>query len=211
MPERHQRHKLLEGRLSSRTGWKRRPCFNEYGMDRSGLSTRCCAAQFGRRDMPAANITCSASGPRRSEARRAVTRGSQTSPLVAGLGSLIMGFGMGFLSTAAIVLIQDSVGWTERGAATASNLFARNLGSTLGAAVLGTVLNASLARDHSGSLQRVQELLHGQGAIVGAAASRAGLVHGLHLTFWGVLIIALLAVLLSVFVPRVTFGTRPPK
>ncbi len=134
-----------------------------------------------------------------------------TSPLVAGLGSLIMGFGMGFLSTAAIVLIQDSVGWTERGAATASNLFARNLGSTLGAAVLGTVLNASLARDHSGSLQQVQELLHGQGAIVGAAASRAGLAHGLHLTFWGVLIIALLAVLLSVFVPHVTFGTRPPK
>lgn len=134
-----------------------------------------------------------------------------TSPLMAGLGSLIMGFGMGFLSTAAIVLIQDSVGWTERGAATASNLFARNLGSTLGAAVLGTVLNASLARDHSGSLQQIQELLHGQGAIVGAAASRAGLAHGLHLTFWGVLIIALLALFLSVFVPRVSFETRPPE
>ena len=74
-------------------------------------------------------------------------------------GSLVMGFGMGFLSTAAIVLIQDSVGWAERGAATASNLFARNLGSTLGATVLGAVLNASLARGHSGSLQQVQQLL----------------------------------------------------
>ena len=59
------------------------------------------------------------------------------SPFVAGLGSLVMGFGMGFFSKAAIVLIQDSVGWSERGAATASNLFARNLGSTLGANVLG--------------------------------------------------------------------------
>lgn len=130
-------------------------------------------------------------------------------PLVAGLGSLIMGFGMGFLSTAAIVLIQDSVGWAERGAATASNLFARNLGSTLGAAVLGTVLNASLARDHSGSLQQIQELLHAHGAIVGATASRAGLAHGLHLTFWGVLIIAVLTLALSAFVPRVTFGPGP--
>ncbi|WP_277982871.1 hypothetical protein [Sphingomonas faeni] len=54
-----------------------------------------------------------------------------TPPLVAGLGSLTMGFGTGFPSTAAIVLIQDSDGRTERGAATASNLFARNLGSTL--------------------------------------------------------------------------------
>jgi EmrB/QacA subfamily drug resistance transporter len=129
-----------------------------------------------------------------------------TTPLVAGLGSLIMGFGMGFLSTAAIVLIQDSVGWGERGAATASNLFSRNLGSTLGAAVLGTVLNVSLARDRSGSLQQIQELLHSQGSIIGAAASRAGLAHGLHLTFWGVLIIAFATLALSAFVPSVTFG-----
>jgi MFS family permease len=128
-----------------------------------------------------------------------------TSPLLAGLGSLVMGFGMGFLSTAAIVLIQDSVGWAERGAATASNLFARNLGSTLGAAVLGTVLNVSLSQGHAGSLQQVQQLLHAPGAVVGAAASRAALAHGLHLTFWGVLFIAVVTLALSTLVPRVTF------
>ena len=33
------------------------------------------------------------------------------SPAVAGAGSTVMGFGMGFLSTSAIVIIQDSVGW----------------------------------------------------------------------------------------------------
>jgi len=115
-----------------------------------------------------------------------------------------MGFGMGFLSTAAIVLIQGSVGWAERGAATASNLFARNLGSTLGAAVLGTVLNASLARGHAGSLQQVQQLLAGHGSAVGAVASRAGLAHSLHLTFWGVLLIAGVTLALSVFVPKAT-------
>ena len=130
------------------------------------------------------------------------------SPLVAGLGSLVMGFGMGFLSTAAIVLIQTSVGWAERGAATSSNLFARNLGSTLGAAVLGTVLNASLARGHAGSLQQIQQLLHGEGSAVGALASRAGLANGLHVTFWGVLLIAVATLALSIFVPRVAFGAR---
>ena len=130
------------------------------------------------------------------------------SPLVAGLGSLVMGFGMGFLSNAAIVLIQDSVGWAERGAATASNLFARNLGSTLGAAVLGAVLDASLARGRAGSLEQVQQLLHGQG-IVGAAASRAGLAQGLHQTFCGVLLIAIITLALSVLVPRVTDAAEP--
>ena len=69
-----------------------------------------------------------------------------TPVIVAGLGSLVIGFGLGFFSTAAIVLIQDSVGWSERGAATSSNIFARNLGSTLGATVLGAVLNLGLAR-----------------------------------------------------------------
>jgi EmrB/QacA subfamily drug resistance transporter len=130
------------------------------------------------------------------------------SPLVAGLGSLVMGFGMGFLSTAAIVLIQESVGWTQRGAATASNLFARNLGSTLGATVLGTVLNASLARGHSGSLQQIQQLLHGQGLATGAMVARAGLANGLHLTFWGVFLVAAITLALSVFVPKVSFGRQ---
>jgi EmrB/QacA subfamily drug resistance transporter len=124
------------------------------------------------------------------------------SPLVAGLGSLIMGFGMGFFSTAAIVLIQDSVGWSERGAATASNLFARNLGSTLGATVLGVVLNASLSRDGGGSLQQIQRLLSQHGHAIDEATSRAALAHGLHLTFWGVLLIAAATLGLALLVPR---------
>ena len=74
-----------------------------------------------------------------------VALGPATSPVVAGVGSIVMGLGMGFLSTSAIVIIQDSVGWAERGSATASNLFSRNLGSTLGATALGAVLNISLA------------------------------------------------------------------
>jgi EmrB/QacA subfamily drug resistance transporter len=129
-----------------------------------------------------------------------------SSPLLAGAGSLVMGFGMGFLSTAAIVLIQDSVGWAERGAATASNLFARNLGSTLGATLLGAVLNIVLSRAHPGALEQVQRLLEGRAAGLSDAASRAALAHGLHVTFWGVLVIAAFTLALSGFVPDVAFG-----
>jgi hypothetical protein len=66
------------------------------------------------------------------------------------------------------------------------------------------VLNASLARGHAGSLQQVQQLLAGKGAAAGALASRAGLAHGLHLTFWGVLLIAGVTLALSMFVPKAT-------
>ena len=124
------------------------------------------------------------------------------SPLLAGLGSLVMGFGMGFFSTAAIVLIQNSVDWAERGAATASNLFARNLGSTLGATVLGAVLTASLGWGHAGSLEHVQSLLRGQGSAAELVATRAALAHGLHLAFWGVLLIAAATLAVAVLVPR---------
>ena len=80
-----------------------------------------------------------------------VALGPATSPVVAGVGSIVMGLGMGFLSTSAIVIIQDSVGWAERGPATASNLFSRNLGSTLGATALGAVLNINLAHLGNGA------------------------------------------------------------
>ena len=84
------------------------------------------------------------------------------SPVVAGVGSAVMGFGMGFLSTSAIVIIQDCVEWGERGSATASNIFSRNLGSTLGATMLGAVLNISLAHRGDGAavhFDQIRQLL----------------------------------------------------
>ncbi len=125
------------------------------------------------------------------------------SPWVAGVGSLVMGFGMGFLSTAAIVIIQDSVGWAERGSATAANLFARNLGSTLGATVLGAALNVSLARGGAVSAEQIRHLLdRGANAVVGNDV-RAMLGHSLHVTFWGVLVIAGATALATLLVPSV--------
>ena len=60
----------------------------------------------------------------------------------------IVGLGMGLLSSASIILIQEIVDWSERGSVTASFLFARSLGSTFGATMFGAVLNFGLI--HSG-------------------------------------------------------------
>ena len=130
---------------------------------------------------------------------------------VAGLGSLVVGFGMGLFSTAAIILIQESVGWSERGAATASNIFARNLGSTLGATVLGGVLNAGLAQA-GGSAEVSSEALRRVLDVSGSGAAdqvvRDMLAQALHHTFWALFAIAVLTVMVAWLVPSVTLQAK---
>jgi EmrB/QacA subfamily drug resistance transporter len=134
------------------------------------------------------------------------------SPIIAGLGSTVMGLGMGFLTSSAIIIIQEHADWSERGSATASNVFSRNLGSTLGAAVLGGVLNISLAahRDDSAgaSYGQLRELLEHPASFVGDPAVRAALGASLHVTFWAIFMIAALTLASALLVPSVTLAPR---
>ena len=134
----------------------------------------------------------------------------ESSPVIAGIGSLVMGFGMGLLSVSALVLIQEIVEWHERGSATASNLFSRNLGNTLGATVLGAVVNFGLTRsDAPVSSEQLRQLLSAErGSIPGDAAIRLALQGALNLTFWTMLAMTLLIVVLAVLVPA-DFARRP--
>ncbi|MGE7602226.1 MDR family MFS transporter [Peribacillus sp. NPDC097675] len=68
----------------------------------------------------------------------------EAGPLLAAMGSFFVGVGMGLTSTSFIVVIQKTVSWERRGIATASNMFMRNLGNTVGAALLGGVMNTRL-------------------------------------------------------------------
>lgn len=65
-------------------------------------------------------------------------------PVWAALASFFVGVGMGMTTTSFIVSIQSTVGWEQRGVATAANMFMRNLGNTIGAALLGGILNSQL-------------------------------------------------------------------
>ncbi|WP_170008674.1 MDR family MFS transporter [Bacillus fonticola] len=65
-----------------------------------------------------------------------------SSPLHAAAGSFFVGIGMGLTSTAFIVSIQSTVPWHERGVATAANMFMRSMGTTIGAALLGGIVNS---------------------------------------------------------------------
>ena len=57
----------------------------------------------------------------------------------------VIGLGMGLVATPSLIAAQASVGWAERGVATGTNMFARSMGSAVGAAVLGAVANGVIA------------------------------------------------------------------
>ncbi|RCW71917.1 MDR family MFS transporter [Saliterribacillus persicus] len=65
-------------------------------------------------------------------------------PVYAGISSFIVGIGMGLTSTTFIVAIQSTVPWEKRGVATSLNMFMRIIGSAVGAAFLGGILNQQL-------------------------------------------------------------------
>lgn len=58
---------------------------------------------------------------------------------------LLLGGALGLFQLPLIIGVQSSVGWAERGTATASILFCRQVGQSVGAALFGAVANATLA------------------------------------------------------------------
>ncbi|QIA26537.1 MFS transporter [Thermaerobacter sp. PB12/4term] len=70
--------------------------------------------------------------------------GPDGSPLQVAAGCFLVGVSMGLAMTTYIVSIQESVPRHERGVATGSQAFARMLGSAVGAALLGGVINTRL-------------------------------------------------------------------
>ena len=139
-----------------------------------------------------------------------ITLGPDSSPVAAALGSLVMGLGMGLLSVSSLVLIQEIVDWSQRGSVTASNLFARNLGSTVGATVFGAVVNFGLSHVTGGvavTADQLQQLLQSPvGTIGGDPAVRLALQHALHLMFWAMFLGAVAIALIATLVPTVTLG-----
>ncbi len=133
---------------------------------------------------------------------------SSTPPVVAGLGSAVVGFGMGLSSSASIVLVQEIVDWSERGSVTAAYLFARTLGSTFGATVFGSVLNFGLLHAGLGAVtsEQLRSLFDGDAAANDAL--KAALDGSLRVTFVSMFVVALLVAATAALVPKVKFVMR---
>ncbi|WP_328399680.1 MDR family MFS transporter [Nocardia sp. NBC_00403] len=99
----------------------------------------------------------------------------------------VIGIGMGLVATPTLIAAQTSAEWTERGVVTSTNMFARSIGSAVGVAVFGAIVNA-----------RIGDTDHPAPATLSSAV---------HLVFVTVAVMALVMVVASAMMP--SRGTNP--
>lgn len=128
-----------------------------------------------------------------------------STPVFAALSSLIMGFGMGVCSVSCMILLQEIVPADRRGSATASNFFARNLGSTLGASFFGAVVNAQLSHSNAAPHLRVDDLSRlfatNSANSLAAGPLRLALQQSLHVMFITMALVATCALISMALLP----------
>jgi EmrB/QacA subfamily drug resistance transporter len=133
---------------------------------------------------------------------------------------VVIGLGLGFSSTSYLVSVQNAVPWRRRGVATSSVVFFRTVGGSLGVAVMGAFLNASLGERYRAAVDRAAGGDEGLGRLLsdpnallqpavrsripeGAYSELAGaLAASLSPAFWVLLFFGLLALAVATFFPR---------
>ncbi|MEU2716174.1 MFS transporter [Streptomyces sp. NPDC007205] len=115
---------------------------------------------------------------------------------------LLLGGALGLFQLPLIIGVQSTVGWSERGTTTASVLFCRQTGQTVGASVFGAVANGVLAArlGGAGDLESVTRALDAGRA---PEATRRAIAAAVHAVYVGAACAAALAfVVLLVVAPR---------
>lgn len=110
---------------------------------------------------------------------------------------LLLGAALGLFQLPLIVGVQSTVGWAERGTTTASVLFCRQTGQTVGAAVFGAVANGVLAArlGGAGDLDSVTRALDSGTAPEATRRAIADAVHAVYLGASGAAAVAFLVLL----------------
>lgn len=149
-----------------------------------------------------------------------VTLTPSIGPIWAAIGSFFFGIGMGLTSTTFIVSIQSTVSWQQRGIATAANSFMRNLGNTIGAALLGGILNSQIMRyfdengqgistnltvDSTNILLNKEERNHLPDSLL--QLLQDGLTYSLHTVYYVVLLLAIISFILILLLPKKQEGS----
>lgn len=122
----------------------------------------------------------------------ALLLGTGTPVWQVGLTCFVIGAGMGLTASPTLIAAQSSVAWAQRGAVTGTNVFSRSLGSAVGVAAFGAVVNAVASTGPDGM------------------PSGAGLAAGVHLVFWCTVGVAVLLVIGVLLMPP-DRPYRPPR
>ena len=112
----------------------------------------------------------------------------------AGLACGITGVGLGLASTTLLIVIQGGVEWRRRAVATGLIQFSRTIGGAVGVGIMGGVLTSFVGAASSSILDPIARASVSPEA---AAAARGSLAAGLTVTFWLMLVCALVALVLA--------------
>ena len=106
------------------------------------------------------------------------------------LPCFVMGFGFGFAVAPSVIAAQSAVGWESRGVTTGATMFARTVGSAVGIAVFGALVNR---RCHRPVGHARPDLEHLYPCILEPA---------IHTTFVCSVLVAVVLVVVSLLMPR---------
>ena len=131
-------------------------------------------------------------------------------PLWAGTGTALVGLGMGLFQNTYFVAAQASVDRDQRGMATASTLFARILGQTVGTALFGGIVNLGLADRISGNAvnEIMDPMLRANFPPSEFASLTLAIAEALRHVYWAAGIIVLIGFATTFGLPR---GLSPTK
>ncbi len=129
--------------------------------------------------------------------------------------TFLVGVGLGYTAVPTLVAVQSSVDWDRRGVVTATNLFARSLGSAVGVAVFGAIANAKLASAFAtpppGASGRLPSTADDASVVLDPASGvsdvvrqfvRTALTGATHEVFIGLVVLAATMVVAVLLIPR---------
>ena len=125
----------------------------------------------------------------------------------------IMGFGFGGAFTTLTIIVQESVDYSKRGAATATNSLLRTLGQTIGVSVFGSIFNLYIVKYFTQiGIKGVEPSnLYNSSASNLAVTSeqiKLSLNSSLHILFIILVIIGILSLILSIVMPKIVKGQK---
>ncbi|MDP4146362.1 MAG: MDR family MFS transporter [Bacillota bacterium] len=121
--------------------------------------------------------------------------------------AFVMGFGFGGSFTTLTIVVQSSVDYSKRGAATASNSLVRTLGQTIGVSIFGGIFNLGIINyfNELGIKGIEPENLYSSSSVNSGLSLehiRASLNSSLHTVFGVLIAIAVICLILSALLPN---------
>lgn len=122
------------------------------------------------------------------------------------ISMLILGFGFGGIMTTAIIVAQAAVKPHDIGVSTSTTTLIRTLGQTIGVSIFGSVLNSGISSYfknlglgfvNPNNLDKAEKLFH-----IPINEIHKGFFSGIHSIFTTLLIIAIISLILSLFIPK---------